>query len=37
MHQTPSVSLIRAQSYELSSLRTALETLLEPLGGWRLL
>lgn len=33
MYQTPSVSLIRAQSYELSSLRAALETLLEPLGG----
>jgi len=33
MHQTPSVSLIRAQSYELPSLRNALETLLEPLGG----
>ncbi|MBW4639817.1 MAG: DUF362 domain-containing protein [Gloeocapsa sp. UFS-A4-WI-NPMV-4B04] len=33
MHQTPSVSLIRAQSYELPLLRAALETLLEPLGG----
>jgi len=33
MPQTPSVSLIRAQSYELPSLRNALETLLEPLGG----
>lgn len=33
MHQTPPVSLIRAQSYELPSLRNALETLLEPLGG----
>jgi len=29
----PSVSLIRAQSYELAQLRASLETLLEPLGG----
>jgi uncharacterized protein (DUF362 family) len=31
IHST--VSLVRAQSYERQSLRTALETLLEPLGG----
>lgn len=29
----PTVSLIRARSYELSALRSSLETLLEPLGG----
>jgi len=29
----PSVSLIRAQSYDLKQLRQSLETLLEPLGG----
>jgi uncharacterized protein (DUF362 family) len=29
----PSVSLIRAQSYDRTQLRAALETLLEPLGG----
>lgn len=29
----PSVSLIRAQSYERQSLRDALSTLLQPLGG----
>jgi len=29
----PAVSLIRAPSYEQQSLRAALETLLEPLGG----
>ncbi|HEY9819982.1 MAG TPA: DUF362 domain-containing protein [Candidatus Sericytochromatia bacterium] len=29
----PTVSLIRANSYEQQSLRTSLETLLEPLGG----
>jgi len=29
----PTVSLIRAQTYELQSLRASLETLLEPLGG----
>ena len=31
--QTPSVSLIRATSYEVEALRESLETLLEPLGG----
>lgn len=31
--QTPSVSLIRAQSYEWQLLRDALTTLLQPLGG----
>ena len=31
--QTPSVSLIRATSYEREALRESLETLLEPLGG----
>ncbi|MBW4593308.1 MAG: DUF362 domain-containing protein [Brasilonema angustatum HA4187-MV1] len=31
--QTPSVSLIRATSYEQEALRESLETLLEPLGG----
>ncbi|MEO1377267.1 MAG: DUF362 domain-containing protein [Cyanobacteria bacterium J06635_10] len=31
--QTPSVSLIRATSYEVEVLRESLETLLEPLGG----
>jgi len=31
--QTPSVSLIRATSYETEVLRKSLETLLEPLGG----
>ncbi|KYC38186.1 thylakoid-associated protein [Scytonema hofmannii PCC 7110] len=31
--QTPSVSLIRASSYERDTLRDSLETLLEPLGG----
>ncbi|GAA6617694.1 DUF362 domain-containing protein [Scytonema sp. NUACC26] len=31
--QTPSVSLIRATSYERDTLRDSLETLLEPLGG----
>jgi uncharacterized protein (DUF362 family) len=31
--QTPSVSLIRATSYEHEALRESLETLLEPLGG----
>jgi uncharacterized protein (DUF362 family) len=31
--QTPSVSLIRATSYEVDVLRESLETLLEPLGG----
>ena len=31
--QTPSVSLIRADSYAQESLRESLETLLEPLGG----
>ncbi|GAB1537632.1 hypothetical protein NUACC21_02810 [Scytonema sp. NUACC21] len=31
--QTPSVSLIRATSYETEALRESLETLLEPLGG----
>lgn len=31
----PTVSLIRANSYELSNLRSSLETLLEPLGGMR--
>ena len=31
--QTPSVSLIRAQSYERQSLQDALSTLLQPLGG----
>ncbi len=29
----PSVSLVRAQSYDLATLRFSLETLLEPLGG----
>ncbi len=29
----PAVSLIRAQSYDLTQLRASLETLLEPLGG----
>ncbi|MGA7934963.1 MAG: thylakoid-associated protein, partial [Kovacikia sp.] len=29
----PSVSLMRAQSYDRPLLRTALEKLLEPLGG----
>jgi uncharacterized protein (DUF362 family) len=29
----PKVSLIRARSYELSTLRSSLETLLEPIGG----
>ncbi|MGB3655123.1 MAG: DUF362 domain-containing protein [Rivularia sp. (in: cyanobacteria)] len=33
--QTPSVSLIRATSYEMEVLRESLETLLEPLGGIR--
>ena len=32
---TPSVSLIRATSYEVENLRESLETLLEPLGGIR--
>ena len=31
--QKPSVSLIRATSYEMEALRESLETLLEPLGG----
>ncbi|RUR79674.1 DUF362 domain-containing protein [Chlorogloeopsis fritschii PCC 9212] len=31
--QTPSVSLIRATSYELDILRESIQTLLEPLGG----
>ncbi|MEM9923505.1 MAG: DUF362 domain-containing protein [Cyanobacteria bacterium P01_D01_bin.50] len=31
--QTPSVSLIRANSYKVEVLRESLETLLEPLGG----
>ena len=31
--QTPSVSLIKATSYEVEALRESLETLLEPLGG----
>lgn len=31
----PTVSLIRANSYDLKSLRESLETLLEPLGGMR--
>ncbi|MBF2015007.1 MAG: DUF362 domain-containing protein [Rivularia sp. T60_A2020_040] len=31
--QTPSVSLIRATSYEVERLKESLETLLEPLGG----
>ena len=31
--QTPSVSLIKATSYEVELLRESLETLLEPLGG----
>ena len=31
--QKPSVSLIRATSYEVEALRESLETLLEPLGG----
>ncbi|MBW4500284.1 MAG: DUF362 domain-containing protein [Scytonema hyalinum WJT4-NPBG1] len=31
--QTPSVSLIRATSYEREALQESLETLLEPLGG----
>ena len=31
--QTPSVSLIRATSYQVEVLRESLETLLEPLGG----
>lgn len=31
--QTPSVSLIRATSYEREALRESLKTLLEPLGG----
>ena len=31
--QTPSVSLIRATSYQVEALRESLETLLEPLGG----
>lgn len=31
--QTPSVSLIRAESYERQPLQDALKTLLEPLGG----
>ncbi|MBP5977479.1 DUF362 domain-containing protein [Brasilonema sp. CT11] len=31
--KTPSVSLIRATSYEREALRESLETLLEPLGG----
>lgn len=31
--QTPSVSFIRATSYEVEALRESLETLLEPLGG----
>ncbi len=29
----PSVSLVRASSYDRTALRSALETLLEPLGG----
>ncbi len=29
----PTVSLLRADSYELKSLRTSIETVLEPLGG----
>jgi len=31
--QKPSVSLIRANSYDRTQLRTSIETLLEPLGG----
>ena len=31
--QKPSVSLIRAKSYEQEALKESLETLLEPLGG----
>ncbi|MEM6754093.1 MAG: DUF362 domain-containing protein [Cyanobacteria bacterium P01_C01_bin.38] len=31
--QTPSVSLIRTNSYQVEALRESLETLLEPLGG----
>ncbi|MBD2034752.1 DUF362 domain-containing protein [Leptolyngbya sp. FACHB-321] len=33
MDVQPSVSLIRAQSYDLAQLRQSLESLLEPLGG----
>ncbi|EKQ69339.1 hypothetical protein OsccyDRAFT_1965 [Leptolyngbyaceae cyanobacterium JSC-12] len=33
MAQQPSVSMIRAQSYETTQLRASLETLLEPLGS----
>jgi uncharacterized protein (DUF362 family) len=33
LNQIPSVSLIRATSYEREALRESLETLLEPLGG----
>jgi uncharacterized protein (DUF362 family) len=33
--QSPSVSLIRAKSYEREALRKSVETLLEPLGGMK--